>query len=279
MSALRRFGRIQGEFPAGQPCQHPIRAETNLISFVEPLQEAYVRIHRVSSRVQIEAKADRLTLNSVVEAQAEALWVKEAERRGQRLFNGKLFNVDHLASDHITGHFVEYRLFNAQRLQPALFAHLQIRPLAVSGVVESPDGLVFGRRNIDLTTDPGRWELAPSGGLDFETCREDGEVDYMRQFYRELVEEVGIRESHVTGVTPFAIIEDTTTHVLDLCIAARTSLSAFQIREAFSQASDEYSELRLVPLSAIAQFAREEGPNIVSATTELLRYCGHVGRT
>lgn len=242
-------------------------------------KETCVRTYEVSPRLKVEAKAGRLSLRAELEAQVEALWAKEAERRGRPLFNGRLFSVDDLTSDHISGQFVEYRFFLAQRLEPALFGPLRIRPLAVSGVVESPDGLILGRRNSDLQTDPDKWELAPSGGLDPETCLVQGVVDYRRQFYRELVEEVGIDESRVTGVSPFTIIEDTTTHVLDLGIAACTDLRATQIGEAFSQAGDEYSEIRLVSLSAVAQFVREEGPNMVSVTTELLRYRGHVGRT
>jgi hypothetical protein len=230
-----------------------------------------MHIHKIERRLCVVAKPYRPQLEPDLEALVQSLWEAERSDRAKALFNGALFSVDELAPERITGAFVDYRLFVAQRRQPDLFQRLCIRPLAVSGVIESPDGFIFGRRSSDLMTDGGKWELVPSGGLDPETCLHDCAVDYMEQFYKELAEETGITKAQISGAFPFVLVEDPTTHVFDLGIAAETPLLTTQINLAFNHSHREYSELRIVEASQLAGFYEEQGLDIVTTSAMLLR--------
>jgi len=236
------------------------------------LKRIAMQIHEIHRRLRVVARPYRPHLEPDLIAQVQSLWEAEREFRTKNLFNGRLFSIDELAPDRITGAFVEYRLLVAQRRRPDLFQSLCIRPLAVTGMIESPDGLIFGRRNFDLMSDGGKWELVPSGGLDPETCLHDCAVDYMEQFYEELADEVGIVKTQISGAVPFALVEDPTTHVFELGITGQTPLRTTQINLTFNQRHREYSELKIVEASHLAAFCEEQGPNIVAATAILLRH-------
>jgi hypothetical protein len=233
-----------------------------------------IQIHDVGRDLRIVARLGQSDLSTELEAEVQSAWDAEGKTRSGALFDGKIFSIDELAPDRITGVFVDYRLFVAQRRQPDLFSSLCVRPLAVSGMIESPDGLIFGLRNTDLTTDGEKWELVPSGGLDPDICLQNCTVDYMAQFYAELADEIGLSEAEISGAVPFALVEDSTTHVFDLGIVGQTSLRATHINLAFSQEHREYSELRLVEKSQLADFCAEQLANIVPATAMLLRHRG-----
>lgn len=233
-----------------------------------------MKLHRVSVRLRILANPDRPLLKSDLEARVQSLWEVESKRRAGSLFNGRLFSIDEFSRDSITGVFAEYRWFVAQKRQPDLFERLRIRPLAVSGIVESPDGLIFGRRGTELTTDAGKWELAPSGGIDSSSCLRDYTVDYAKQFLSEISEEVGIEQDQVAAIAPLVLIEDEATHVFDLAVTAHTQLRAKEIHEAFLRTQREYSEIKLVKISALSSFVHDRSISVVPITLELLRYRG-----
>jgi len=235
-----------------------------------------MKLHRVGARLRIMASPDRPPLKSDLETRVQSLWEFESKRRAGSLFNGRFFSIDEISQDSITGVFVEYRWFIAQQRQPDLFERLRIRPLAVSGMVESTDGLIFGRRGNELTTDAGKWELAPSGGLDSDSCLPDHTVDYMRQFFSELSEEVGIEPDQITATSPLTLIEDEMTHVFDLAVAARTHLRTKEIHDAFLRMQREYSEIKLVEISALSSFVHDQSVSVVPTTLDVLRYRGFI---
>jgi hypothetical protein len=235
-----------------------------------------MEIHRVSTLLKVTAEPDPPPLHADLEIEVGALWNAEVKIRGQTIFNGSLFSVSEWKPDCIRGFFVEYRLYVAQQRHPDLFKHLCVRPLAISGMINSPDGLIFGRRSADLASNPTKWELAPSGGISSESRPPAGTVDYMRQFYTELIEELGISESEVSGTSPFALIEDQSTHVFDIVLAADTNMGAGEIRKVFLNASGEYSELKFVPVSTLGYFLNEYRRDIIAETAALLEFvdCG-----
>jgi hypothetical protein len=57
------------------------------------------------------------------------------------LFNGRVFSIDTIAPDRITGHLTEYRRQVAQTEENALFADLGIRSLAACGVLAGTNQL------------------------------------------------------------------------------------------------------------------------------------------
>lgn len=235
-----------------------------------------IRIHPIASDFEVILKADRAPLAPDLEATVQALWNEEMANRGIMLTDGRIFSIENFSSNRTAGTFVEYRLLVAQRRRPDLYQDLLVQPLAVCGLIESPDGLVFGRRAIDLATEANKWELLPAGGLDPQACQIGTSVDYMRQFYRELLEEAGVGLADIHSPKPLILLEDTSTHVFDLAIGACTRLHAAEIIELFERNNArEYSELMFVPLSGVQSFISANAKDIVAVTVALLEYRLH----
>ena len=112
----------------------------------------------------------------------------------------------------------DYRHFIAQLREPGLFGELQLRTLAVSGLVRSRHELLLGRRSAQATQDAGRWELVPSGGLSPVAggSNLEGTAMVFEQCYVELEEETGIPRSSVESAQAFALVEDPEAHVIDI---------------------------------------------------------------
>lgn len=174
-----------------------------------------------------------LKLSADLENEVERLWLAEQERRGKAIFNGRIMSASTVSSNRIHGYIVEYRLLVAQRAKPALFKELQVRPVAVSGLFECTDGIVFGRRAGSMTQDAGLWELVPSGGIDTSKINDDASptvnVDLSSQILTELHQEVGIKSDFASSVNPFCLVDDTDSHVLDIGIAIGSTLSYDEI--------------------------------------------------
>ena len=234
-----------------------------------------VRVHPFRPGTVVEAGSDGTDLDAALEAEVQALWEAEQARRGGNLFNNRLFSVQTLDEDRIVGRFVEYRLFVAQRAKPALFERLGVRPLAVSGLLRCAQGVVFGLRHGATTQESGLWELVPSGGVGPAADAGEGRVDVRRQLLDELGEEIGLDAGSVTDVRPFCLVEDTESNVLDIGIELVTVLEAEAIREAHRQrASDDYSDLEVVPVPEIPGIVARWGPRVAEVSRVLLRERG-----
>jgi HAD superfamily hydrolase (TIGR01509 family) len=218
--------------------------------------------------------ADRASvrpLDADLDEKVEELWQKEIVSRGEALFNGTIYCVDQLTPDHIEGHFVEYRQLIAQRMQPAMFTRLGIRPLAVSGLLKCWDGVIFGRRPADVTSEAGMWELVPSGGVDHTSEGPDGRLDYLGQLLSELSEEIGLSADALTAITPFCLIEDSRSRVFDIGINLETPLSFKEIQQTLSgRHKDEYLDLVVVPTDGLAVFGEEHKDTLVPVSRKLL---------
>ncbi|MEQ8603731.1 MAG: hypothetical protein RIB45_10455 [Marivibrio sp.] len=110
-----------------------------------------------------------------------------------------------------------YRTFIACREDAELAQDLALRPVAVSGVLQCADGLVFGRRGKTVSQDPGMWELAPSGTLTPDATLES-------QIRTELDEEIGPIPAEIDA--PVGWLEDTQSGVIDFLLPIRTPLDA-----------------------------------------------------
>jgi hypothetical protein len=193
-----------------------------------------VREFSVSGVVEILGDAPPLPPNLAREV--ERIW----QARGGTPFNGRILSAVEIAPDRIAATLVEYRWFVAQRMKPDLFPALQVRPVAVSGVLHCADGIVIGRRSQSMMQDPGLWELVPSGGM-------DGTADIRGQILAELREEVGLTPDQVDEVVPFCLIEDDESHTLDIGIAlAAPRLGADAVLRAWRDcATREYTDLKV----------------------------------
>lgn len=208
-----------------------------------------------------------------VERLVDDLW-KMVQRCGEReLTDGWIVSAVSVAPAEIRACRVKYRYFMAQRACPELFDVLNVRPIAVSGVLECSNGLVFGRRADSMTQEAGRWELVPSGGLDGARFRDGSKVDYLVQILSELQEEVGLTGEDITSVRPFCLIDDSESDVLDIGVALSTCLSGKAVRSAYAATmAGEYDELAIVARKDIERFLGNRRECLVHVSAELLRY-------
>ena len=210
-------------------------------------------------------------LPASVEAEVECIWQAEQKRRGKALFNGRILSALEVTPQTISGRAVEYRHLIAQRARPELYNVLQVRPVAVSGLFECAEGIVFGRRADTMTQDAGLWELVPSGGIDVSKVAYGEEVDYRAKILTELNEEIGLSSDFVSNVSPFCLVDDLDSHVLDIGIAIASPLSADAVlRIHRAAASKEYEELRVVPLTEVGGFMQVEASQLVGVSAALI---------
>jgi len=197
----------------------------------------------------------------------DQIWAAEQARRGGRLHNGAMLAFVRKAADCMYARRTDYRHFMAQRREPRLFAELQLRTLAVSGLARSPHGLLFGQRSGQVTQDAERWELVPSGGLSPPAADSNVDALVVEQCYVELEEETGIPRSSVERAQPFALVEDPEAHVID--IGVELSMRDFH---ATGEASSEYDRLLTVSIDAIADFCRDH--DVIPVSRALLETRG-----
>ncbi len=209
----------------------------------------------ISAQVRVVATGELGKLAPDLEVELDGLWERANSDRSKPLFNGKIFSVTSLNEALIKGLFIDYRLYVAQTLRPELFAQLAVRPLGVSALTVSPDGVVIGQRNLTTTQNPGLWELAPSGGVDPENCNADGEIDIKAHILGELYEELGLGTDEVDDPLPFCLLDDSQSHVLDIGVLLHTRLSKAAILESHRNlASDEYLQVEVVAPAEVDSF-------------------------
>ena len=200
-----------------------------------------------------EARLDPGTqqIGGKILARVDALWDDALAQSGPSLFNGKLFSISARENGSILGHFVDYKLFKAQRMDPSLHSALGVRPLGVTGLIECYDGFLFGRRGHAVEQNPDEWEFAPSGGIDESSLDNDGSINLPRALLTELSEEIGLAADVMElPPVPFAIIEDHETLVTDVVLRCRTRTPADEILRTFEKVRNtEYTALAIHPIS------------------------------
>ena len=181
----------------------------------------------------------------------DRIW-SEAVAERPSLFNGRVFSADRVSPGCIVGHWTEFRFAFAQIREPALFARLGVRSVAVCGVLRCPDGIVFGRRAAGAIYQAGQWQCPPAGSIE----RREGaaeRVDLAAQLLAELEEELGLRADEVAGLRPLSAVEHPGTHVIDVGMALETAVPGSEIgrRQRAAAGAAEYDEIAVVPLEAL----------------------------
>jgi hypothetical protein len=227
-------------------------------------------VHELHADMTVALESRPSTVSAAVLSRVEEIWMAEKAVRGDDLFNDLLFSVESTAPDRITGWFAEYKWFLAQRREPALHADLRVHPLAVTGVLQSADGIVFGRRAGHLEQDRGLWELVPSGGV--SAAKNEGRVDLVAQVLSELADEIGIDKTLLTArPRSFAIVYDSESFVSDVGVLLSTSLSASGVISALQTASSrEHTALRVIPARGLGDFVNECGDSLAGTSRALL---------
>jgi hypothetical protein len=230
-----------------------------------------VTAFKPSARIQLGFA--RPALAAGVVAEVERLWQAEQARRDVPLLNGKILSALEIGPERILGRIAEYRHLVAQQARPELFAELNVRPVAVSGVFECAAGVLLGRRANSCTQDAGLWELCPSGGLDVSRTVPGADVDYRAQILTELAEEVGVTATAVRKTTPICLIEDPNSHVIDVGIELQSPLAAQEVvRLHRDSASKEYAELAIVAREDLGAFLAAKRGQMVGVSVALIDF-------
>jgi len=229
-------------------------------------------VHELLTDAVLIVVNERPHVSAATQAEVARLWDEEQGRRTTPMVNGAILSALVVSPSRIVGRIAEYREYLAQKVRPQLYEVLRVRPVAVSGILECPQGLVFGKRGVDVTDSAGSWELVPSGGIDMSGRTAEQGADYRAQLAAELREEIGISLDVVEALVPICAVEDEITHVLDIGVAITTSLSLERLREAHRAAeSAEYSEILAIPRTAFEDFAKACGEHLLPASAELVR--------
>ncbi|WP_135466027.1 hypothetical protein [Crenalkalicoccus roseus] len=228
----------------------------------------------VSPDLRIEVSGEAPPVPPALEPAIAAAWEAAQRRAGGRLFNGRVFSVESAEPHLLRGHLAEYRLVVAGFADPALAARLGLRPLAVCGVLRTPDGVLFGRRTPRATYEPGLWQMPPAGSVDASAVRE-GRVDPLAQIRTEFEEELALPWGVVRRARPFALVRAGSTGVHDLGIVLETEARFATILARQRHARTvEYTALRVVPEAALPAFCAAEGRAMVPAAPLFLAALG-----
>ena len=209
-----------------------------------------------------------------------ALWDAEKRRRGDELFDGRVFSIARLDESRIEGHFVPYSWFLAQLREPALHGVLKVRMLAVSGLLEISEGIVFGRRSEAMTQDAGLWELVPSGGVSPTARSQNAMISLHHQLVQELGEEVGIACDRDEQAKPFVLVEDDETHVADIGLYLSVDVGSKEVLARHRGLTEqEYDRLEIVPRQGLESFRRRHESRLAPVSAALLDHGKTLGTT
>ena len=203
---------------------------------------------------------DMPSLPPDLDAHVSRLW--DEASAGHALFNGRVFSVDSVSPDRITGHWSEYRRIVAQMRDGALRARVGVRNLAVCGVIRGPDGVLLGRRTATALYQPGEWQLPPAGSVDGGAATPDG-ADLRHALMLELHEELGLGPEEVDGFHPLCLVEHPGSGVSDLGVALSTRLTHVELLAAHRAAgNEEYDALISAPADGLAAAAEAMGGRV-----------------
>ena len=186
--------------------------------------------------LQIEM-VGRQSFDNAVEMQVDDLWAA-ALAGNSALFDGAVCAVLDISGERLRVGEIFYRHVMAARMDRDLAKRMQVRTLAVSGVLRCRDGFVFGRRGEIVTGDNGLWELVPSGGA--------SSIDLAGQILQELTEEVGLSAAQVAIEAASGLVVEE--EVIDVVFPISTSFSAEEVVAAHAVCrSAEYAQLLVTP--------------------------------
>lgn len=200
----------------------------------------------------------------------EARWA-EMSARNPRLFNGRILAFLRADTDAalLTARIEAYKRMATQQIDDGAMVQL-----GVTGVLTAPNGngsrsVLLGRRSQSTHVYPGRWELAPSGGVD---APEPGTTrltlaDIRRQLERELHEETGIDPTGVP-MTPVALCRDPGAPSMD--VVFRIDLAAMPPRHA----TWEFDELVWFEIDTLASELKKRGVEPTDPSAALLKWFG-----
>jgi 8-oxo-dGTP pyrophosphatase MutT (NUDIX family) len=189
-----------------------------------------------------------------------------------RLFNGRILAFLHadLASVRLRVCVDEYKRMAAQSRDGQ-----RLTQFGVTGVLTAPDQaarpcVLLGRRSAATHIHPGRWELAPSGGVDAPRpgTTQLSIAQISAQLERELAEETGVT---IDGLAPnpIALCHDPDAPSMDVIF--RLELPAMPIKH---KTTWEYDQLVWVPIEPLKDELDARNIDLIAPSTAVLRWLG-----
>lgn len=223
--------------------------------------------HPLDPGIRIEI-GDRLQVPAALDPHIERLWHREQSQRQVPLTNGQIYTLSDVQPDCLIIRPSEYRYVVAQRRDPGLKGKgLNIRPLAVTGILICADGLVLGRRGPHVTSDAGLWEPAPAGGLSIP--------DPEAQIIEELGEETGLSRSDIRKMWICGFVETEESAVFDIVFRLETDRTGQEVTALHARgASDEYDALAIIALPDVPAFLQSHRNTLLPALKPMLHMAG-----
>ena len=229
-------------------------------------------VHPVNPGVVAVITREMPVLSPDLDARVSRLWAEASA--GHALFNGRVFSVDEVTPDRIAGHWSEYRRIVAQMRDETLRTVVNVRNLAVCGILMGPDGVLLGRRTSSALYQPGMWQLPPAGSVDGGAAVPGG-ADLRHALMLELREELGLGPDAVQGFRPLCLIEHPGSGVSDLGISFSTHLTHAQLLAAHEAGgNDEYDVLISAPVEQLLERAAVRGGEVVPPVPRFLHALG-----
>jgi 8-oxo-dGTP pyrophosphatase MutT (NUDIX family) len=214
-----------------------------------------------------------IVLGTVPETSAEldTRWNKLAARN-PRLFNGRILAFLHadLASARLRVRVDEYKRMAAQSPDDR-----HLTQFGVTGVLTAPDQtarpcVLLGQRSDATHIHPGRWELAPSGGVDAPRpgTTQLSIAQISAQLERELAEETGVT---IDGLAPnpIALCHDPDAPSMDVIF--RLELGTMPVEH---KTTWEYDQLVWVPIDGLKDELDARSIDLIAPSAAVLRWLG-----
>ena len=208
------------------------------------------------------------TLSDYDKERVELLWSQQT-RAHPYTFNGEIFNVISMDKEKITGEFIEYKFYLAQRLDANLKELLNIRSLAVSGIAQTVDRVLIGKRSSQVATCPGKYEFVPSGGVDPHSLQSDGKINVYRQFELELFEEAAISVTEIKEIRLRNLVWDESLSTFELCADLFIN---YRILKEELKPNSEYESLNWLPKRDLKDFIEKNEEEFVPLTLFLAKH-------
>lgn len=254
-----------------------VRSLRRLADLMPLLDQAALRWHALGPDLVIAADENTVPIAADLRAAVDAAWAEETAGN-PKLFDGEILSLRSASPDLIEGAFVPFRMAHAARKHAGLRERLALRPLAVSGLARCRDGLILGRRAPEVTGSPGRWELAPSGGIDRAALLPGGRVDPGAALRAELAAELGIGPEAVSSCRVAGAVENRADGLWDIVLALEIALSGQEVaRLHAARGSGEYDQIAVVAAKAIPAFCDRVAWRLVDATYLSLERQGLLG--
>ena len=214
----------------------------------------------------LESEVDEL-LDRDLQGRIENAWQAEQKKRATPLFNGKILSFIGLHEKTLIGKFVDYKQVIASKYDEELKSRLRCIPVSVSGLTLAGQHMLVGKRSPDVTSYPGYYEFAPSGGID-DHAYVEGEIDFRGQVVRELEEETALDPSCVEQVKPIALIQDLKTHLIDICLLIRVDPRSTEM----TRRTDEYRQIFWLDRTGCLAFLEANQRRFVSESAKAFHY-------